>query len=757
MTAPVCSALFCLAGIGMAFHPTLSSGFERMQVNVGDTRHLNYVLEHGYRWLTGEPRNSRLWSPPVFYPAENTAAYSETLLGVAPFYWAWRATGFEPDTSFQLWMLTMAVLNFAAAYGLFRRGFDLKPLSASIGAFLFSFGSSRVSQLGHQHLLPHFYTVMAVYALLEVFRSHSEGRSRGRSTLWVALFFATVTAQVYAGVYFAWFLGLSLSVAVAWAVLLPSLRRPLVKVLIANRFALIISALLSAAAVAPLAIHYRLAASEVGLRGFGEAIAMLPTMQSWLYTGPDSWLYGWARKTALFSGLSMEYEHRIGVGLITTALLLTGLYLARHRAAVRLALLVSLPLILAITMFPGGVTAWEYLFPYIPGAGAIRGVSRIGLVLLLPASLGLAMFFDRSRLPKWALFLLLVLCVVEQGQRVESYDKALVRSDVAELARQIDSASEAFLFTPIRGPMPFFKHQLDAMWASLESGVPTVNGYSSNAPRDWDLWEVNIRNEADDRRIASALSAWTEERGVDPTRISRLRTTSERCYGGLCSHFSTQRVPSTLSPGQQADVTVTMTNGGTSTWRRDEGFGLRSMNPPGNVTWGIDLVELPEPAPPGSTVVFAFRITAPRAVGVYDFQWTMNEDRAGPFGGCSPNVSVVVGLPDDGSELVSQFVPSAMIAGRSYQVSVTLRNTSVKTWTAEDGYSLINTDNRAVWGITKVDLHAPAPPAHGITFNFQVTAPRVPGSYRFEWQMARNGRLFGEPSGGAVIHVTDVD
>src|SRR3712207_8932410 len=39
------------------------------------------------------PGYERFWDPAFYYPAPNAAAYSEVMLGVAPFYWAWRAVG----------------------------------------------------------------------------------------------------------------------------------------------------------------------------------------------------------------------------------------------------------------------------------------------------------------------------------------------------------------------------------------------------------------------------------------------------------------------------------------------------------------------------------------------------------------------------------------------------------------------------------------------------------------------------------------
>ena len=65
--------IFLLMGLWCAFYPMLLSAFRRMEVNTGDTRMLNFILEYSYRWigswLTFHPIS--LWDPPVFFPTAN--------------------------------------------------------------------------------------------------------------------------------------------------------------------------------------------------------------------------------------------------------------------------------------------------------------------------------------------------------------------------------------------------------------------------------------------------------------------------------------------------------------------------------------------------------------------------------------------------------------------------------------------------------------------------------------------------------------
>ena len=77
-------AAVCLFGLAITFHPTLTSGFARMQPEAGDAILNNYFLEHTYRWAFDSQYPFSFWSPGFFYPTPYTFTYSETLIGMAP-------------------------------------------------------------------------------------------------------------------------------------------------------------------------------------------------------------------------------------------------------------------------------------------------------------------------------------------------------------------------------------------------------------------------------------------------------------------------------------------------------------------------------------------------------------------------------------------------------------------------------------------------------------------------------------------------
>jgi hypothetical protein len=88
---------------------------------------------------------------------------------------------------------------------------------------------------------------------------------------------------------------------------------------------------------------------------------------------------------------------------------------------------------------------------------------------------------------------------------------------------------------------------------------------------------------------------------------------------------------------------------------------------------------------------------------------------------------------------VGQSVPSTMVAGQSYQVSVTMRNTGVTTWTSAQLYRLGSQypQDNGIWGLGRVGVPGPVAPGQQVTFNFTVTAPANVGTYHFQWRMVQ--------------------
>lgn len=142
--------------------------------------------------------------------------------------------------------------------------------------------------------------------------------------------------------------------------------------------------------------------------------------------------------------------------------------------------------------------------------------------------------------------------------------------------------------------------------------------------------------------------------------------------------------------GHHYAVSVTFRNSGSNTWTSANHYNLGAANDDG--VWGLYRVALPSAVAPNQEVTFNFTITAPVTAANYNFQWPVVQDYVEWFGDYSTNIQVAVsggsGNGGNAAECTWQNVPSAMIAGQSYTLSVKMLNTGSNTWTTANHYNL---------------------------------------------------------------------
>ena len=251
-------------------------------------------------------------------------------------------------------------------------------------------------------------------------------------------------------------------------------------------------------------------------------------------------------------------------------------------------------------------------------------------------------------------------------------------------------------------------------------------------------------------RVAARLLSQLSRQCVAALLVAPMAFAATDAVATNNSAFVSQNVPATMALGQTYQISVTMQNTGDTTWDAGSLYRLGAQAPQDNATWGLGRVELPAPVAPGASVTFNFTVTAPTAVGIYNFQWRMVQDAVEWFGAYTENVAIRDGV--NNAVFVSQNVPSTMTPGQSVSISVTMQNAGNTTWTPERQYRLgaQNPQDNATWGAARVELPNAVAPGETVTFNFNVTAPATVGTYNLQWQMVEE---FVEWFGGASTNV----
>ena len=502
-----------IAGLSAAVGPMVWSGLRMISSSRGDPRLVNYTLEHGYRWLAGHPLHASFWDPPIFHPIRNVSAFTDVLLGAGPLYWPWRLAGLAPDTSFQLWSISVWSLNFLAALLLLRRSFGFPLLASTAGAYLFAFGNPRLSHAGHPQLIPHFAVLLGVASLVGMFR---EQQPRRRRRWWIAAFVGAVVIQAYTAFYVLFLFAVMLLLAGAAALLRQDTRRRMADIARRDAWWLVAAALATLLLIAPLASHYLQSARELGLRRIEEDLMARPA--SWVLMGPRNILYGWVQKPRGLTELSSPH-HSNGLGPVTTVVVLAGLWRLRRRRSIMVLLVAAASMVVLFTAV-GPASPWYLAREVIPGAKALRAVGRVGLVMLLPGAVGLASaaaWLERGR-RRVILAVLVLVCGAEQLQSRGWIAKDHLRQHMAEIAERIDPSCESF-YLVCTGPADCRNTPVDAMWAQMMTRIPTVNGRYGNQPPGYRLLRAQARTPTERRELETQLGRWTDIHHLAPETI----------------------------------------------------------------------------------------------------------------------------------------------------------------------------------------------------------------------------------------------
>jgi len=239
------------------------------------------------------------------------------------------------------------------------------------------------------------------------------------------------------------------------------------------------------------------------MRGWAEAAEFAMPPLDILNFGRGNYLFGWffAHIIALLCPLCSRAnsEFTTGIPPVLFALFVASwAWLWRRRAAPP-PLLVEMAVAAILSWFFcqrfADVTPWRLVYDWLPGAKALRVVSRYQLVLTTPVlALTTCCLADLSRtIPRTPALLLCALLLAEELgtgpvglDRSQELQRVAVPAPPAEcgvffVTAASDQKTAAGRF---RALLP---HNVDAMLIAEMKGLPTVNGFASFNPPDWNL------------------------------------------------------------------------------------------------------------------------------------------------------------------------------------------------------------------------------------------------------------------------------
>ncbi len=491
--------VFCLRYI-------LLSGFDLGYSDRGDGVIEIALLEHWRNVFHGVED----WRTPLyFHPWRDTLGYNDGyfLYGVV---YSLARTVFDPFISDTVNAIVFKTIGFFSAFVLFRRTLGWSFDRALLAATLFSISNSLGLQVGHAQLETLALAPLMGVLVGEAWRAGAEGR-RVTASLWGVAAALLMAAWLITAYYFAWF-----SAYFAGFFLLFWLREtgqlnPRAILALARKALpmLVAPAVVFALACIPFLMVYLPKVAETGAHSFNDAQQYLTMIYDPVNSGWGNIFWGWIA-SGLGAVIKHKYslgEHESGLPLLQFALLAVALrqLLKAPRADGRpllKALAWTILITWLLTIQLGPVSPWRLIYWLAPGATGLRTVVRYQIFLTLPVLvLVFAHYADRwARLRQAqpllaagvaALLLLENVTVESPAHLSRTVELAQIRAIPAPPAAckafSVAKASATEGVYANAKTNALYPHNVDAMLLSELWRLPTLNGFSTFNPPDWNF------------------------------------------------------------------------------------------------------------------------------------------------------------------------------------------------------------------------------------------------------------------------------
>lgn len=218
--------------------------------------------------------------------------------------------------------------------------------------------------------------------------------------------------------------------------------------------------------------------------------------------------------------------------------------------------------------------------------------------------------------------------------------------------------------------------------------------------------------------------------------------------------YISQSIPSNMYTGQRYTVSLTMYNGGTSTWQpvsAEIKSGVVAVEQPvGNAVWRSDgKLQLTKAVAPGERHTFTFEVVAPAVSKWYNFQWRMSDEGKELFGSLSPLVSVWVAPAPPVPVATFSASPSNQRVAPGQSGTVTLKGGAIKKGGLVTKLEVFM-DSGAGFGATAVKAISGS--AEQLALDDTLVLPN--GSYRLKLRATDSAGLSGE-SAPVLVNVTN--
>ncbi len=518
--------LSCIIGLHFTVIGVMGYNLANIPGDLGDARFNMYILEHGYQYITIQVKE--LWDVQFMYPAHNILAYSDNLLGSMPLYALFRLLHIDRETSFQLWIIVVSILNFISAFYVFGK-LTNQSILATAGAYIFAFSLFLFCQFNHPQVFPRFISPLVIYWVLR----YSDGFN-----LKYALYpMLGLVYQFYCGMYLG-FLLTFISAVLFLVLLAVNFRKAISEGFFKLPYLLKLISIvaLSVLIIAPLAIPYYKLSQILGPRDYAGIFPTLPFLQSYFFSTNISVTWGFLSKHLIIDNIPW-WDHPLFIGLIPwaafvgTILFIITRFFKSDKTSFQVTpsqylvpIIVTIILCIVLTLRIGHFTLYKWVYQ-IPGFSSLGTLLRIMNVLLFLFCLLVCLLANEVvKKNKTLIFSLLLIGVfTDNFSRPKEYihfGKVASQNRLKNIVTQLNQVDwrtkKAFAYMPPHKENEAESAiQIDGMLASQLVHKPCVNGYSSTSPQNYsDFWrDYNEK----------ALYFWLDANGIDHSKVAQIK------------------------------------------------------------------------------------------------------------------------------------------------------------------------------------------------------------------------------------------
>lgn len=464
--------------------------------DLGDGRLNLYFLEHNFQYLTGKVFS--YWNVPFMYPEKNVLAYSDNLIGSAPFYCIYRFLGFNIYKSYQLWYITITILNYLCAYYFIKYVFK-NNYTAIIGAFIFTFSIALQSQLTHAQTFPRYAIPLVFLAAYKFNETYN-----------LKYFFNTLLLlvyQFYCGIYLGLMLAIPTSIYLFWVLFKGVKVEQTIKLNVKwfLKFCLII--LLNIGLLTLLMYHYLQRKNSPSNSHYLSVLETIPNIKSYFSSQQGSLIWDNLKNNSI--GNSAFWDHQIFTGgistlcfLIFSIAVLINLFKNKfklHKASNPIQLgLIGLITFLIFLKF--NQHSFYYFIYKIPGYSAMRSITRIINIELLFFAISASYLYIHisNKIKKGHFFLfsvILSLIIIDNYFNTNYSYKTNVnvatnRTELLKKSFKNIPKHSVISYEPLNNSdslKPLYLH-LDAMFLAQEFELYCINAYTGNSPNSYNQY-----------------------------------------------------------------------------------------------------------------------------------------------------------------------------------------------------------------------------------------------------------------------------